>query len=511
MSMSTKRRAALAGAAASLAIIALSVLPSQAVVCPPGEPDFAYRDVGNDGCFNMGTDTEIPEATLVAGAYDANPDGIVVPATVKLAPTVNISWSGGSQWIRGEIDSTANVSISSPGNIEIESGAEISAVEISISNGSAIVIGDGVKLTGNSTVYVSGFTGVSVGSAARLTGGSLTFSSNAPINIGEGTDLESTSTGVSLSSGGTIELQAGVAVVATTTISISNGGPRNIGDGVSLTAVNNISVGGSASTTFGNNVKISGGLVAFGAGGAVQAGEKLSVESSEFEISVSAGAGVTFGTKAKLASATYLSMSGGGGGISLGAGSKLVTDLQVTMSCAGAITMLEKCSIKAGGYIDTFNGGDMDIGAKSKLSAGLDIELTPNNTGSSLVVGESVKITSGTQKAPMQMSTILLDSGAIQLGAKASIKGSDKLNTITILPVDSFTAAEKTKLAGQTITIGDAFDAPFAPFTMSTNVKGSADGATFTINAPMTTCDLTGSKFSKVVVNHASCAAVVGP
>ena len=55
---------AVLGAASLFAFLtdAAAPVPARAVDCPPGEPAYVYLDVGNDGCFQDGTDTQVADA-----------------------------------------------------------------------------------------------------------------------------------------------------------------------------------------------------------------------------------------------------------------------------------------------------------------------------------------------------------------------------------------------------------------------------------------------------------------
>src|SRR5262249_41291597 len=90
--------------------IGACALPAFAVDCPPGEPKFAYLDVGNDGCFNSGVDPQIPDVTLFS---NYSPVGsIVIPAGVKAtAPDgADVSWNATNLFLRGTVENVNSFS-----------------------------------------------------------------------------------------------------------------------------------------------------------------------------------------------------------------------------------------------------------------------------------------------------------------------------------------------------------------------------------------------------------------
>ena len=77
--------------------LALGSPSSAAEYTCPSDPGFCYFDVGNDGCFDGGTDAGPINADLEAGAFPPvgppDPGSIVCPPSVKkLAVTGPASW-----------------------------------------------------------------------------------------------------------------------------------------------------------------------------------------------------------------------------------------------------------------------------------------------------------------------------------------------------------------------------------------------------------------------------------
>src|SRR6185369_13618872 len=489
-------------AAACLASAA-AVPPAHAVICPPGEPDFVYLDVGNDGCFNSGTDTEIPEASLV-GTYTTS-GSIVVPHGVKLeAPDgSNTDWHATRLYLDGSVSNYSSFSFDGC-SIQIGASAKLIGNDVHFGmSGGVMIVGDGATLTAITGILtMTGSATTDLGASTHLSGASVYLDVDNDILVREGASIVGTNGYVSISMNAGSELQSGVSVAATGSLSITASSTLTLGDGVSLEGESSASISANGITA-GDGVKMSGGTVTTSGSGDLVAGDKFSVEATDGVVTLGGG-NLAVGEKARLTAATGLVVSLSGG-VSFGASAKLSAYANISSSTGSTIDFGDKAKIvSTGGSVSLQGYLGVALGAKSKVSAFTSDTLISSapNSGFGVQIAEGTKIKSGTAKDPMMPSSIVLEGYSIGISPKVSLSGAEKQNSIMLHPYETL-SVDGAKIAGKTIVVGDADDAPFNPFLFkNTKVTGSADGATLDFVASGSTCDLTGSSFKKITVDH---------
>lgn len=514
----TSRRVVLAAASlfACLAVVATAA-PALAVDCPPGEPDFVYLDEGNDGCFQSGTDSQIPDASLFS---NYNTGGtIVVPPKVKLtAPDGTVaSWYATGIEVRGTVQGFASL-FTNAGTAHVASTGGLSAGIVNFDGGSSggIGVAEGATLEATAgQLSMNSASTFDIGAGAVLTGDSVYLGAAGTIEAGEGAAITATNGSTSMSSGGDIHLGPGVSVQAIgNQVSISNSGVRLLDDGVSVEAVGGgASLNGAGTTTIGDRVKITGDYVLIGGSTDIVAGDKLVMKAVVSTLSVSGGGAVILGDKAKLSAPGAVSISPAGD-IVVGAGAKFTTAGPLGLQCPANVTVGEKAKLTSTAGSITLQGlPSVSIGAKGKLNAGVAVSLHAFSLSAApgMQIGASTKIRSGTLADPMAPSSIIVYGYAISVAPKASFSGGDRVNSIEFRPYHSL-SIDGAKLSGKQVVVGYSAFAPFSAFSL-TDVKASAssDGATFTFEATGSTCDLTGSSFKGFTLDESTCAAVVGP
>lgn len=187
----------------TLSILAflLAAAPASAFEYPcPSDPGFCYFDVGNDGCFDAGTDTGPIDTDLEAGTFppvgpplpgsiicppDAGNLNLAVPTTWETAPGGGVRLygprlvgvggpvsivSGAGILIGGRVSNVNAITLHATDDIEIEQSLLLtksnSGVDVE-STSAGIVIGPKVKIkAGGSTFTAAG--NIEIGSRAKL-------------------------------------------------------------------------------------------------------------------------------------------------------------------------------------------------------------------------------------------------------------------------------------------------------------------------------------------------------
>lgn len=509
---------AVLGAASLLAFLAdaAAPVPARAVDCPPGEPAYVYLDVGNDGCFQAGTDTQIPDASLFS-FFNVN-GTVVVPAKVKVtAPDgTAASWYATGFVVRGTLQGFASLSTSGI-SAQVASTGKLSAGALSLGASiGGMVLEDGVSLEATAgQLNVSSGSTLGIGAGSTLTGNSVSLNAAGSLEVGEAAAITATGGTNTLNSSADIHLGPGVSVLASgNQVYVSNTGARLLDDGVSIEAIGgSASLNGGGPTTIGNNVKIAGDFVNVSGAADIVAGDKLVVTAAMGSVSMSGGGAVLIGDKAKISATGGIGINPAGD-IGIGAGAKLTAEASVGLTCAASVTIGEKAKLTSTGSSLTLQGlPSVSIGAKGKLNAGTAINLNSFSLSAApgMQIGEGTKVRSGTLADPMAPSTITVYGYAITVAPKTSFSGGDRVNSIQFRPYHLL-SIDGAKLSAKQVVVGYTGFAPFPTFSL-TNVKAgaSADMATFNFEAAGTTCDLTGSSFKGFTLDNSTCAAVVGP
>lgn len=500
--------------AAGLLVAGTQPLLAAPIVCAPGEPDFVYEDVGSDGCFNMGIDTQIPDSSLL-GVYVA-PAGssIVVPTGVSVAPDagVTLDWKARSVFVRGKIKTTdgsfvaeaaalgrhelvGSITQKGSGTLVLQCAAPCTgsvfgtasklAADGNVVASMGAVIEDAVSIASKTGTVTLAFSSIgadfSVKAAQAVTttanppasvGTDATFVSDTGVVSVSGTGnpsfnaaagLTMTGGGLSVSGGGSIQIGDGAKLTCTDMFSctLSNGTTRTLGNDVKFVSATGISISGSGDCTVGDRLKIAAtNSISFSNGGAHTFGNQAKM-SSESTISISGSNDITVGTAAKI-KGTSISLSNGGAR-SIGANSKLTgaNTGGITLSGGGANTIGDSVKIK-GGNVFVGSGGAAGLFGEGN-------SITATSSGVSLSFGGLITIGTG---AKVKGHGVSVNSGTgrnIGPGAKFdAIDGTLSIGTNGITNIGA-----GAKLSGATVSISHSGDLTIDPDSNTSATNGS--------------------------------------
>jgi hypothetical protein len=523
-----------------MAAVALPIGAAGLVTCPAGEPNFPYLDAGNDGCFDVGTDTEIPQATLFGAAYDATGLGsIVVPVKAKLQPPAGtlMNWAADGIYIRGKVTVTeapasALVSLNEfeiSGNVAaLGAGASVDfdcvgtcTGEIAdqvqflaegplllygfaagancryMSNTDAVdmilfhSLGSGSQIRAFSTasLVMTGVATVAEKCSAFVESGPFTLSSTGP-TVTVGAKFKATATDVSLSSSAAIVLGEKASLKAESgSIVINSGGVRDIGAKAKLVADGDITIGGGDNTLVGEKTKIiAAGYVSLGNAGTREYGDKVKIKVAG-NFSDAGGLATTVGEKIKI-TATTISMAPGGGNLTLGPKAKLTATAGQVFLNSGADISIDSGGKIAADSVSCGGNGALTIADKTKIKAlvgGFSASHGGvHSVGNKVSIRAANGITIGNGNARSFGDGVLLDGGAgvVSVGGSSTTTlglGCDVVGTSLILT----NSGDRTIGAGSALlaTGGDANLGGGGTTTLGAGVGVEATGVVSISNA----------------------------
>jgi len=402
-----------------LTLNAAVVLPMAAaglVTCPVGEPNFPYLDAGNDGCFNVGTDTEIPQGTLFGALYDATGLGsIVVPQKAKLQPPAGtlMNWAADGIYIRGKVTVTDAPASALVSLNEFEISANLAAVGAGASLDFDCVgtctgeIADKVQFLAEGALSLYGFTA----------GASCRYTSN--------TDAVNMTLFHSLGSGSQIHASSSASVVMTGSATVGDKCAAFVETGPFLLSSTGVPV------TVGAKFKATAADLSFSPSTDLVLGEKASLKAESGNLSIGNSGLRDIGAKAKLVAAADISI-GGGGNTLLGEKTKIVAGGNVSLSNAGTRVYGTKVKITAAGTFSDSGGAATTVSEKIKIKA-TAISMVPNGN---LTLDPKAKLTA-------TAGQVLLNSSAdVSIGTGANITG----DSVSCGGGGGLTIADKTKI-----------------------------------------------------------------
>ena len=129
----------------------------------PSDPGFCYRDLGDDQCFDVGTDTGPIDAEISSAA--TLPPGPPVPGSIVCPPSVKrLVATGARQDLRLE---------TSPGSSILFFGATIESRILELSSGDRLLLGGRVRAKGDVDLVAAGDISIEAGIPARLAYGAI--------------------------------------------------------------------------------------------------------------------------------------------------------------------------------------------------------------------------------------------------------------------------------------------------------------------------------------------------
>ena len=397
------------------AAVALPIGAAGLVTCPVGEPNFPYLDAGNDGCFNVGTDTEIPQATLFGAVYDTTGLGsIVVPVKAKLQPAAGtlMNWAADGIYIRGKLTVTEAPASATVSLNEFEISGKVAALGAGASVDFDCVgtctgeIADNVQFLAEGPLSLYGF---AAGANCRYLSNTAAVDMILFHTLGFGSQIQAFS--------GASVVMTGVATIADKCrVSVESGPFYLSSTGPTVT------VGAKFKATAAD-VNLSTGIAL---------GEKASLKAESGFIAINGGGVRDIGAKAKLVAATDITI-GGGDNTLVGEKTKIVAAGNVSLNNAGTREYGDKVKIKAAGdFLDT-GGAATTVGEKIKITA---TAITMAASGGNLTLGPKAKLTATAGQVFLNsIADISIDTGAKIAGDSVSCGGSGAL-----------TIADKTKI-----------------------------------------------------------------
>jgi hypothetical protein len=443
-----------------------------AIGCPSPQPDYAYIDADNDGCYTDGVDSTSIDSALQAPTFVGPAGtGVVIPSSLVLPNQANPYWSVPNDvWIDGQVSGPSELIVEAGGTTYIQGRIRMSArgegyegdTTLGCLTGCGpVVIGDGAKLTANGYLTIYDAT---IGDDVRIVAPCApgdNFSCYAwldllrPVAIGDRFQVRSP--GGIMFHEGALPLAIGDDLKLQTKSITMDGG--TIGFDIDIYPI--------AGFTIGANAKIrAGGTLTLGAGASgpveIGAGARIS--------------GVGIGTSLKGTSI----MVGAGSQIRAGYDASYAKYMPVDLSAEGPIDIADGVRV-SGGEI----GIDAGVGTLT-LGAGTSVAST-GRVQAIVLVGESISVGAD---STLQKST--LDSDPLRFNASSAV---------TVF-------SSSLRGAGLDVTV----TAPAATITFTNDeVRGSPGSvATFRTLAGGS-CDLSGSSFAALDLDVSQCGSVIGP
>ena len=467
-------------ARASFCVLALAVIahtrPAAAALdCPSPQPDFAYVDADNDGCYTSGVDSSSIDAALKTAAFVAPPGtGVVIPHTLVLPNQANPHWSVENDiWIDGRVNG--------PSELVIEAGGTTTI------NGYVRMQAQGEGYEGDTTIgCATGCGPVVIADRARVT-------ANGYLTIYDATIGDDVRIVAPCAPGGDPSCYAWLDLVR----------PASIGDRFKVRAPGGVTIrDGTAPLVIGDDVNMKTKSV-FADGGTIG-----------FDIYLNAEAGLTIGANARLAAGGSVDL----GGVSLG-------------MLTGPLTIGTGAKVSGTGIGVFLGGSSVDIGAGMLLRAKFEIDSAqqmPVGIASAgpLSIASDVRIYGGGIIIDSGIGAMTLDGVAITSGSRSQFIGLYG-ESITLGPGSVLT---KSKVDGGPILVNAGSAVSIASSTLSgegLEVSVSSPTATIAFTnddarggvgtvARFTTpgdgsCDLSGSTFLNMSLDTSTCGSVIGP
>lgn len=485
------------GAMALLVFIGLQPALAAPVTCPPGEPDFPYADVGNDGCFNSGVDSEITVADLFFSSSYSTPgdSSLVIPSTVKVVAGagMSVAWHAHHIFLRGKIVTTdrdltlsatpggryeitgtwkssgsgassatcgglcvgaivgdgavvsADADVSLAGSLQLGSGAEIESNlgNVSLINLTATDTDTIVNAAGNLVLLTS--PPARIGAESSLSaGGQLSVNATGTPGLELGDGVELTANDLTILFGGSLVAGSGVKIeCGTIACSINNGSTRSFGDSLKITSQVPLSITGSGAFSAGTAAKITAPQISIGGGGATTFGTGAKLRATNGTLGISGPSAITFGMGAKLLATGQIDLSSG-----------------TTRTFAGGATLKSDASIVISG------GGTNDLGASLKMTAPI---ITMNGNADCLLgSGAKIEASTGALAISPCSNTIQVGGGSklsgvglnLASGGSRTIGDGAKLDattgTLNLGTGSTTTVGQDCKLSGEAISINNA-------------------------------------------------------